>query len=272
MALLSNIIVTKRREIETLPKVNPKRVSRPAFIESLLKKTPSLIAEVKLKSPSEGTLLGRDQVPDIVRAYETHASAISVLCDSTYFGSGYDLLKEISALTKKPLLAKEFIMDTKQIDHAAVSGASAVLMIARIASDQELALLIAHAASLDLDVLLELHDGNDLTRAIAVFRRLSPTEQQHVLMGINNRNLDSLTLDLRTTESLAPKLRERLPDLRCIVSESGIKSARDVERLSPFVDAFLIGTSLIRDSQKQIVNSQKLPGVTQSLLSSFRAS
>lgn len=246
MPILDDIIARKKQEIASLPAIKAERTRRAPFIDSLLKKRTALIAEVKLRSPSDGDLLERSRVPDLLRKYERHAQAVSVLCDSVYFGGGYNLLKDISSLTTLPLLAKEFILDAVQIDHAAAHGASAVLLIARILGEQDITALATHAISLGLDVLLELHEEHEVEKAAAAFLALGVQERRHVLIGINNRNLDILTVNLQTTVSLVPRVRATLPGIRCIIAESGIRIPNDVHRLSPLVNGFLVGSSLIR--------------------------
>src|SRR3990167_9233386 len=126
MPILDDIIAQKKREVALLPAITPASHDGPSFIDSLLSTHPSLIAEIKPKSPSEGQLLRREDVPTLVQVYDRHAQAISVLCDERFFGGGFDLLAEVRGLTEKPLLAKQFIVSVTQIDHALNAGADAV--------------------------------------------------------------------------------------------------------------------------------------------------
>lgn len=224
----------------------PRAKARSSFLEALRASKPAFIAELKPKSPSEGMLISMDRIPELVKAYDCSATAISVLCDETYFGGGYDLLSLVASLTDKPLLAKEFIIDEKQIAMAASRGASAVLLIAVILNEKELATLVGAAIHADCDVLLELHDSDDLENAVRVLRALGEHEKSRVIIGINNRDLDSLNVDIAQTERLAPLIRERLGKDHLIISESGLDSTEACRRLRPFVDGFLIGTSILR--------------------------
>ncbi|NOS67239.1 MAG: hypothetical protein HOO67_02645 [Candidatus Peribacteraceae bacterium] len=246
MSLLRSIIDSKKREIASLPAVTPVRRTRASFIDAILKNRPGLIAEVKPQSPSEGNLIARDDIPALVELYDRRAQAISVLCDQEYFGGGFDLLSEVSKQTDLPMLAKEFILDARQIDHAAVNGASAVLLIAAILETHDLTRLTSHAIALGLDVLMEIHTQEDAEKTITAFRSFPETSRRQILMGINNRDLETLNIDLDATTKLAPLLRRALPELRGIITESGISNRGDIERLKPVVDGFLIGTSIIK--------------------------
>lgn len=251
MTLLHSIIATKKREISSLPAVTPVKRTRASFIDAVMKNPPGLIAEIKPTCPSAGNLIARENIPALVELYDRNAKAISVLCDHEYFGGGFDLLRTISELTEKPLLAKEFILDTRQIDHAAVNGASAVLLIAAILETHDLIRLASHAIALGLDVLLEIHTNEDAEKAIATFRSLPETSRRQILMGINNRDLETLKIDLSATMTLSPLLRKALPELRGIITESGIETREDVLNLQPLVQGFLIGTSILRSSNPE---------------------
>lgn len=246
MNLLDTIIVTKKQEIASLPDVTPEHSSGPSFIDALLKKNPVLIAEIKPKSPSGGELLRREDVPKLIKLYGEHAQAISVLCDSQYFGGGFDLLAEVRSLTDKPLLAKEFIISIRQIDHAVKNGASAILLIARILEIYEMVELASYAVNLNLDVLIEIHLKEEMEKAAKTFSALTEEQRQHIILGINNRNLQTLKTDVGITEKLAPLARKRLPGIRCVITESGIHTKEDVARLQPLVQGFLIGTSILK--------------------------
>ncbi|MFH0851975.1 MAG: hypothetical protein V1876_04475 [Candidatus Peregrinibacteria bacterium] len=253
MTILEQIVGTKKEEIARMGELPPPRTKmRSSFLAALRASKPAFIAEVKPKSPSGGTLISLDQVPDLVKVYDRSATAISVLCDASYFGGGYDLLAQVASLTPKPLLAKEFIIDEKQITLAVSHGASAVLLIAAILDAQTMAKFITTAVRSRCDVLLELHDTNDLSKVVLAFDLLSEEEKGHVIIGINNRALDSLAVDIAQTERLAPLIRERLGKDRLIISESGIDSAKDCLRLRPFVDGFLIGTSILRSPDPEL--------------------
>ncbi len=246
MSLLGTIIDTKKQEILSLPDVMPIPSSRPSFIDAVLQHTPALIAEIKPKSPSEGHLLSREEVPTLVDLYSKHAQAISVLCDRTFFGGGYDLLQEVRSLTDTPLLAKEFIIDAKQIRYAAHCGADAVLLIAAQLTSEQLVAFSSLAVELGLSVLVEVHTEAEIRKLADTYRGLSSAVQQQILVGINNRNLDTLRVDLSVTEQLAPIIRTLMPSMRGVLSESGIHTREDVVGLQSHVQGFLIGTSILQ--------------------------
>jgi len=246
MSILDAIVATKKQEITSLPDIEPPKASGSSFIEAILGKQPALIAEIKPKAPSSNQLLRSEDIPRFVRIFDKHAQAISVLCDRHYFGGGFELLAQVRSKTRKPLLAKEFIISTRQIDHAAQNGANAILLIVAILKSHALAKLLTHAVTLNLDVLIEIHSKAEVDEAASVFNLLSDKEKHHVLLGINNRNLRTLKTDIHTTKKLAPLINERLPGVRGIITESGIRSREDIELLQPLVQGFLIGTSVLR--------------------------
>ena len=146
------------------------------------------------------------------------------------------------------MLAKEFIIDSVQIDHAADAGADAILLIAAILPSQELITLASHAITLGLDVLIEVHTAQDVEKTADAFKKFSKEQQDHVIVGVNNRDLATLKTDIHTTEVLAPVIRSKMPSISAIIAESGIRTHADVERLSPFVQGFLIGTSILQSA------------------------
>ena len=244
-SILDTIVATKKQEVTSLPSITPKQSSGSSFIEAILQKQPALIAEIKPKSPSGGLLLQREDIPKFVKLFSLHAQAISVLCDRQYFGGGFDLLAEVRSLTQKPLLAKEFIISTRQIDYAVQNGANAVLLIASILSVPELIQMSSYAIDLNLDVLIEVHSKEEVEEVAKAFNALSKEQKRHILLGINNRNLRTLETDLKATKELAPFAMEQLPGIRCVIAESGIHTREDVVGLQSFVQGFLIGTSIL---------------------------
>lgn len=236
MTLLDDILRHKRDEVAALPDCAPQPSTR-NFVAGLRAVSPCLIAEVKPKSPSAGPLLDRTNVPALMESYNRHAQAVSVLCDERFFGGGFDLLRQVRALTDLPVLAKEFIVDAKQIRAARDAGADAVLLIATVLSATEVVRFAAEAAGLGMGILLELHDENDLEKIPAMHAGT-------LVLGINNRNLDTLRMDLDTTVRLSPLVRTLCPD-HVLIGESGITTKTDLARLQPYVDGFLIGTGLL---------------------------
>lgn len=238
MSRLFAIAERKRKEAVALPEKADLPKSDRDCIRSLRSRSPALIAEVKPRSPSAGSLLNLSQVPNIVSLYSAHAQAISVLCDASDFGGGFDLLAEVRAMTDLPILAKEFIVARSQIHRAREAGADAVLLIAAILSESEIRELSAESLKLGMTVLFEIHAEEEIEKVPT----LAPDE---LMIGINNRDLHSLKVDLGTTETLAPLLRTRFP-AHLLIAESGIATREDVTRLSNIVDGFLIGTTFLR--------------------------
>ncbi len=249
MSVFDDILKAKQKEVASMQEAaDIQPCKRRSFIGSLRSGQFAFIAEIKPKSPSSGELLSRSDIKEMLGLYEEFANAISVLCDEKFFGGGYNLLSQISGQTEKPLLAKEFVISGRQIEEAVINGASAVLLIAAIVSEDLLENLIRRAIDLNCDVLLELHSDGDLEKASAVFRKLSEEERLRIVFGINNRDLDSLEISLETTKKLAPKIRSMIGNQNLLISESGILSADDARELSEFVDGFLIGTSILKSN------------------------
>ncbi len=258
--LLSRIVASKRREISALPAQAVSRAHGASFIDALKSSGPAIIAEIKPVSPVKGRLIELAAIPTMVATYDAHAQAISVLCDQPFFGGGFELLKHVSSLTKKPLLCKEFILDERQLDLAAANGASAALLIAGILDTQSLGELLQAALIRNLDVLIEIHDRPELDRVIGLLNHFTPDELKRIAVGVNNRNLKTTVIDISVSRALAPVVRSLLPGIGAVVTESGISTVQDVRLLKPSVDAFLIGSSLL---------SAPDPGA---LIDSFRAS
>jgi indole-3-glycerol phosphate synthase len=195
----------------------------------------SLIAEVKRRSPSAGAL--GENVDPVVQARlyeEAGASAISVLADNRYFGGSLADLAAVRAAVDLPVLCKDFIVTTYQVYEARACGADLILLIMAALRDDVVRPLQALALDLGMTPLVEVHDQHDLARAIAADARV---------IGINNRDLADFSVDLLTTEYLAPLI----PDQVIVVSESGIEGRADVERVARAgARAVLVGSTLMR--------------------------
>ena len=204
--------------------------SRRSLRDALAQSGARFIMEVKKASPSghRSTVT----VEQAANAYAPIADAISVLTDAPYFGGSLDDLRTVRKRFDGPILAKDFIVDPRQVTEARAHGADAVLAILAMLDDAEARGLMAEAARLNIDVIVEVHDGLELERALALGA---------AVVGINNRDLKTLKTDLAVTERLAA----RVPKDRIVISESGIATRADVERLSSRVDAFLVGSSLM---------------------------
>jgi len=204
------------------------------FREALVRPGLSLIAEFKRRSPSAGAISSTAAVADQVGAYERGgAAALSVLTDERHFGGSLDDLRAARAACDLPILRKDFIVDPYQLYEAAVNGADAVLLIVRVLDDRELRALYGEARGLDLDCLVEVHDAEELERAL---------ELDADAIGINNRNLDEGTVEVSTTYELMPDV----PAGKTVVAESGISARAELEELERVgVDAVLIGEALM---------------------------
>ena len=244
MSVLDRIVDSARVEVERrrarvplseLEQQLPTRSDDRPFLEALVRPGVSLIAEHKRRSPSAGLIREGATVTEIVCAYErAGAAAVSVLTEGAHFGGALDDLREAKAATRLPVLRKDFIVDPYQVTESAVAGADAILLIVAALEPEELAELYAQARGLDLDVLVEVHDEEELDVALEVDAHL---------IGINNRDLTDFTVDVeRTYELLAD-----VPAGKTVVSESGFHSREqldDLERIG--VDAVLVGESLMR--------------------------
>ncbi len=194
-----------------------------------------VIAEVKKASPSKGVLRA-DFIPaDIAQSYAEHGAAcLSVLTDRQFFQGQPDYLKQARASCDLPVLRKDFIVDAYQVYESRAMGADCILLIAACLDDAQMADFEAIARGLGMAVLVEVHDGAELDRAL---RLKTP------LVGVNNRNLRTFEVSLDTTLDLMP----RLPADRLLVTESGILSAADVRRMRDAgVHAFLVGEAFMR--------------------------
>ncbi len=199
---------------------------------------PGVIAEIKRASPSRGILREHFVPAQIAADYAAHgAVCLSVLTDRDFFQGDPVYLQQARAACTLPVLRKDFIISPYQVIESRVLGADCILLIAACLDDAALSELSALAHQLGLDVLLEVHDAAELQRALAI---------PGCILGINNRNLRTFVTDLNTTLDLLPLL----PDGRWVVTESGIHSAADVQRMqAQGVNTFLIGETCMRAEQ-----------------------
>ncbi len=263
--ILDKIVLQKQQEVvlfkEQLPledlktKVNfaplPKN-----FLNSLRQNPikPSIIAEVKKASPSKGVIRADFNPVEIAQAYERGgASCISVLTDEQFFQGSFANLRLVRISVQLPLLCKEFVIDPYQIYLARVNGADAVLLIAAILPDETLQYFLQMVQALGMTALVEVHTLQELDRVLA----LSNLQ----LLGINNRNLESFTVDLNTTRNLLHERQQELQKLDItVVSESGLYTSADLDFVAQAgAEAVLIGESLVK--QDDIENAVRELGI-----------
>ena len=244
MNRLDEILRVKRDEIERLrprrDELHKTAVLRNDFrsLEAALQRGAgqlALIAEVKKASPSAGVIVESFDPLAIAMNYaRAGADAISILTDEEFFQGHLSYLTSIRAAVATPLLRKDFILEEIQIAQSAAAGADAILLIVAALEQQKLVALLKTAETYQLDALVEVHTLAELDRALETSARI---------IGINNRDLGTFEVDLRTTE----KLSEEVPEEIVLVSESGIRTAEDLARIRACgVDAVLIGEALMR--------------------------
>ncbi|WP_149194721.1 indole-3-glycerol phosphate synthase TrpC [Luteimonas suaedae] len=201
---------------------------------------PAVIAEIKKASPSQGVIRADFRPGEIARSYEEGGAAcLSVLTDADFFQGADEYLVNARQHCALPALRKDFTIDPYQVYEARVLGADCILLIVAALEDARLAELAGLALELDMDVLVEVHDGDELQRAL----RIGPVNSRTPLLGVNNRDLRSFEVSLETTLSL----RAAVPGDRRLVTESGIHTAADVARLrAAGIGAFLVGEAFMR--------------------------
>jgi indole-3-glycerol phosphate synthase/phosphoribosylanthranilate isomerase len=205
-----------------------------SFETALRRRSLAFILEIKTASPSAGPLRDPCDLGPVFQSYGRHADAISVVTDAHAFGGSLARLADARARVAQPLLCKDFIVDPYQVAEARLHGADAVLLILAAIDDAAWQACAALAERLGMDVLTETHDEDEMARAAALGARI---------VGINNRDLRTMKVDLGTTE----RLSKAAPRGVLIVSESGIASRADVNRLRAHAGALLVGSALMRE-------------------------
>ena len=213
----------------------PPRGFARAIADAIAAGRPAVIAEIKKASPSQGVIRANFDPAAIARSYAAAgATCLSVLTDADFFQGADAYLQQARAACTMPVLRKDFIVDAYQVHQARALGADCVLLIVAALNDEQLAHFAGLATHYGMDVLLEVHDADELARALQV-----PAP----LLGVNNRNLRTFAVSLETTL----QLRDAVPRDRILVSESGIHAAADVARLrAADVQAFLVGERFMR--------------------------
>lgn len=230
-----------QREMDNFPLEEMKEMAKASahenlgFIKVLKKEGLSVIAEVKKASPSKGIIAEDFRPLDTAKAYEkAGAAAISCLTEEHYFKGGSKYFADIRKEVQIPMLRKDFIFDEYQIYEAKVLGADAILLIAAILTKEQLKEFYDLAGSLGMDCLVEVHDEEELAKAV---------DCKCEILGINNRNLKTFEVDLKTTS----KLSSKIPYEAVLVSESGMKDANDLLYVrEQRADGVLIGETLMR--------------------------
>lgn len=243
MTILEKILQVKKQEVEELLKQGPIELTqvsvlKPSLFETLYNSQHlQVISEIKRASPSKGLIEGNVNPLQQALAYEkAGAAAISVLTDQQFFKGSMHDLQIVSEAVKLPVLCKDFIIHQLQIEEAKRAGASIILLIVAALEQQNLQELFDYATSLELEVLVEVHDVEELQRALLINAKL---------IGVNNRNLKTFEVDLENTKEIARHFP--FHEKRVLISESGIRDATDASTVAQVcAHAVLVGETLMR--------------------------
>ena len=243
MNILDKIVVDKRREVTAKKAIlsidflmnSPLFIRKTYSLAESVKRGSGIIAEFKRRSPSKQVINQKSNVIDVVKSYEkARVSGISVLGDTKYFGGALDDLIQTRNSVNIPILRKEFIIDIYQIYEAKAYGADAILLIAAILNENEIIAFSKQAKELGMDVLLEIHNEEELNKS-----NLKNVD----LVGINNRNLKTFEVSLETSVTLS----NLIPDDKVKISESGISSIEAIKELKNYgFQGFLIGENFMK--------------------------
>tara|TARA_Y100001968_G_C19332126_1_gene704886 strand:+ start:239 stop:1123 length:885 start_codon:yes stop_codon:yes gene_type:complete len=264
--ILEEILWEKNRELEiarqkvSLEKLKSQVCELPktrSFLNALKKAEihPAVIAEIKKASPSKGVIRKDFNPTQIAESYKQGgATCLSVLTEKNFFQGGFDVLVEVRKTVDLPIICKDFIFTPYQLYQARVAGADAVLFIASVLSDQDLLYLKKIADSLDLAVLVEVHDFSEIDRVLKIGR--------FELIGINNRDLKTFKTDISTTEKIAKTYAVKLNNQGIIlVSESGLATRQDLNRVySAGAKAVLVGESLMKEQDIKLGLNRLIKG------------
>jgi len=249
--ILDQIVEDKKiRLVEHKARISPAEMRRMAeetegqpagFLEALSKPGISIIGEFKKASPSLGKIESRIDLTERIEEYTDAVDAISCLTEEDHFLGSVEDFKTIRPMTPLPMLRKDFMIDEYQFYEAKAIGANAILLIAAILDDAQLAAFYQLATELELDVLFESHDEHEMDRVLNCGARIA---------GVNNRDLNDFTIRLETTKTLAGMV----PKDCVFVAESGIVEDRDIEFLAECrVDAFLIGRAFMESENPRVL-------------------
>ncbi|CAM3191016.1 indole-3-glycerol phosphate synthase TrpC [Filibacter tadaridae] len=241
MTILDDILETKRHEVDRLLSageiIQGTAISRPLLFDALYKADQlCIIAEMKRASPSKGPIAeGVNPIEQALQYVDAGATCISVLTDTPFFKGSFDDLAAVAKVVPVPILCKDFIIHPVQIDRAKQAGASVILLIVAALSEVELMKLYTYAVQLGLEVLVEVHDNEELDRAFAVGANI---------IGVNNRDLRTFEVDIARTEEIASIFP--FDEKRVLISESGIVNREDALRVANAgAKAVLVGESLM---------------------------
>lgn len=261
--ILETILVEKRKEVvrdaaaqplSELKRISSERAPVLGFCRALSSgESPAIIAEIKRASPSKGIIRpDLDPVKTAEEFAKAGARCLSVLTDEKFFQGSLQFLVDVrSAVPRMPLLRKDFICHPYQVWQTRAVGADALLLIVAALNDADLELLLAESQTAAIDVLLEVHTEEELSRLLQLLKK-QPALQANTLIGINNRDLKTFNVDLAATERLIQWVRSEMPDFSqaLFVSESGILSAIDLKRVAKAgAKAFLLGEYLVKTGQ-----------------------
>lgn len=254
MSVLDEIVARKRSDVAERMRRTPQEElarralpTRRSFAEALRKPGTRFILECKKASPSEGCIRPNFDIAEIARTYAPFADAVSVLTDEPYFQGGFAYLRAAREILDQPILCKDFVISPYQVYEARANGADAVLLMLSVLDDNMYRTCSHIAAALSMDVLTEAHDEEEVDRAVALGAEA---------IGLNNRDLKTLRVDLGVTARLA----DRIPGDRIVVCESGIRSHADVVALRASADAFLVGTRLMKEARLDLAVRETLFG------------
>lgn len=251
--VLEKIVDDKRSEIkqrrQDMPLdtfIHTLQPTEKSFFAALAKPNAGFIFECKKASPSKGLIRENFDLDDIIAAYSPYASCISVLTDEKYFQGKFEYLQYVCDRVEQPVINKDFFVDEYQVYLARYYNADAILLMLSVLDDNQYTKLATLAAQYKMAVLTEVSNEQEMHRAIALKANI---------IGINNRNLRDLSTDLATTERLVPMLKD-VKHEHVVISESGIYTHRDVKRLAPLCDGFLVGSALMAETDLDVAVKQ----------------
>lgn len=253
MSILSQIVASKKLEIETLKKLHPNLPNESEILKNqkinfLEFEEFLLIAEIKAKSPSSGIIREDFDPIKLAQDFEKKAKAISVLTDQTYFGGNLELFAQARNSTNLPLLRKDFIIDSFQVWETKKSGADIILLIVRILEKEQFSQLLRLSLKLNLQVLVEIFDQKELETALREIDKIDKKvlQKNQIIFGVNNRNLETFETKLENCVNLANFIPNGFPKLAL----SGIKNTKDLEIVKKAdYNGVLIGEGLAKNSE-----------------------